>query len=318
MLCILSATERNARGAVSVVILTRNSARTLRQCLEGLEASRVKPAEVIVVDGGSTDETLNIVGEHSSSLNTKVLYDEGRGLGYARDIGWREAGASSRYIAMIDSDVVIDPEFFSTAVKIMDLDEGLGALMGKLKSECNEKGLKAKFQVRNLSMALHIKDRPYPAASLSVSTPCTLYRKEALKEAGGFSDRYVLAKEDSYIAFKLRAMGYRLSVLNIYARHLESGKRFWRVNFRYGRSYPVIAKDFPKEAPLWSIRNRVFVMAIALPFIQTFIVAWYFRRYLREVSLGPAEALEMSMMETIRQLLRYSGMLYQYLKGGVD
>lgn len=315
---MLSATERNARGAVSVVILTRNSARTLRQCLEGLEASRMKPAEVIVVDGGSTDETLDIVREHASTLNARVLYDEGRGLGYARDVGWRGTLASSGYVAMVDSDVVVDPGFFGSAISIMDEDRGLGALAGKLKSECGERGLTARFQVRNLSMHLHTKDAPYPAQVPSVHTAFTVFRRRALEEVGGFSSSYRLAKEDSYISFRLRESGYRLSLLDIYARHLETGRRFWRVNFRYGRSYAVIARDFPKQAPLWTVKNAVYVAAIFLPFLQPFVMARYFRRYLKEAGLPASESLEMASMETVRQGLRSSGMLYQYLKGGVD
>lgn len=83
---------------VSVVVPARNAASVLEECLAAIVASR--PSELILVDGVSTDDTVEIARRHGA----RVLSDGGRGLPAARMIGARAAG--SRLVALIDADVV--------------------------------------------------------------------------------------------------------------------------------------------------------------------------------------------------------------------
>lgn len=84
---------------VSVVVPARNAARWLGKCLESIRAE--KPREIIVVDGCSTDDTVEI----ALSLGARVLSDEGRGLPAARMLGVQSA--CSDVVALIDADVVL-------------------------------------------------------------------------------------------------------------------------------------------------------------------------------------------------------------------
>jgi len=84
---------------VSVVVPARNAAGMLEECLAAIVASQ--PSEVIVVDGLSSDETIQIARRHGA----RVLSDGGRGLPVARMIGAQ--AASSSVVALIDADVVL-------------------------------------------------------------------------------------------------------------------------------------------------------------------------------------------------------------------
>jgi glycosyltransferase involved in cell wall biosynthesis len=84
---------------VSVVVPARNAARMLPACLESIVLS--KPRELIVVDGESTDATIEIARSHGAT----VLSDRGRGLPFARILG-ADAATSPR-VALIDADVVL-------------------------------------------------------------------------------------------------------------------------------------------------------------------------------------------------------------------
>lgn len=66
---------------VSAVVCTLNSGESIQACLESLRANHVQ--EIVVVDGGSHDSTLEI----AHALADQVLRDEGIGLGAARNIG---------------------------------------------------------------------------------------------------------------------------------------------------------------------------------------------------------------------------------------
>lgn len=84
---------------VSVVVPARNAGRWLGECLESIRAE--KPREIIVVDGCSTDNTVEI----AQSMGARVLSDEGRGLPAARMLGVQRA--CSDVVALIDADIVL-------------------------------------------------------------------------------------------------------------------------------------------------------------------------------------------------------------------
>ncbi len=83
---------------VSVVIPAYNAAHFLPRCLESVFAQTLKPAEVIVVDDGSTDNTAAL----ASDLGATVLKCPNGGPGAARNAGIRSA--SGEWIALLDAD----------------------------------------------------------------------------------------------------------------------------------------------------------------------------------------------------------------------
>ncbi len=82
---------------VSVVVPTRNAESLIENCLTSIRLSN--PREIIVVDGLSSDRTVEIARRHGAT----VLSDEGRGLPAARRMG--AEAASSGLVALIDVDV---------------------------------------------------------------------------------------------------------------------------------------------------------------------------------------------------------------------
>jgi glycosyltransferase involved in cell wall biosynthesis len=84
---------------LTVVIPVRNAARLLPGCLDSVLPQR--PAQIIIVDGNSTDSTLDIARSYGGT----ILSDEGKGLPVARMLGVR--AAATKYVALIDADVVL-------------------------------------------------------------------------------------------------------------------------------------------------------------------------------------------------------------------
>lgn len=90
----------DARTAqVSVVVPARNAAHWLAECLASIQAQH--PAEIIVVDGCSSDTTVEI----AEAAGALVLSDGGRGVPAARMMGAR--AASCEILALIDADVLL-------------------------------------------------------------------------------------------------------------------------------------------------------------------------------------------------------------------
>lgn len=84
---------------LTVVIPVRNAARLLPDCLASV--AREGPSRIVVVDGNSTDGTLEIARRYP----TTILSDAGRGLPVARMLGAQ--AAKTRYVALVDADVVL-------------------------------------------------------------------------------------------------------------------------------------------------------------------------------------------------------------------
>lgn len=88
---------------VSIVLPVYNAERYLRECMDSIVNQTLRDIEVICVDDGSVDETLDILnGYAQKDSRVVVISQENRGAGLARNSGIRIA--SGRYIAFMDSD----------------------------------------------------------------------------------------------------------------------------------------------------------------------------------------------------------------------
>jgi glycosyltransferase involved in cell wall biosynthesis len=101
---------------LSVVIPTYNRLPILRQCLRALEAQRIEPPveryEVVVVDDGSSDDTVSWLGTHAAELpHVRLIRQEHGGPAEGRNRGVREARGD--VIVFIDSDLVVTPTFLT-------------------------------------------------------------------------------------------------------------------------------------------------------------------------------------------------------------
>ena len=87
--------------AVSVVIPTYNRCRELERALNSVLSQTIQPEEVIIVDDGSNDQTLNMLQQYEKQ-DIKIIHQANRGVSAARNRGVEEGG--SEWIAFLDSD----------------------------------------------------------------------------------------------------------------------------------------------------------------------------------------------------------------------
>lgn len=111
--------------SVDVVLLTLNSERKLEACLTSVYKN-VPVAQLIVVDGGSRDKTLEILQKFNRKYrNVKVIRDRGT-RATARQRGIQNV--STDWFLFVDSDVVLCDNWFQKAAK--HVDDGVGAVWG--------------------------------------------------------------------------------------------------------------------------------------------------------------------------------------------
>ncbi|MFI5364009.1 MAG: glycosyltransferase [Candidatus Binatia bacterium] len=93
---------------ISVVICAYNAERTMDACLASLRTLRYPSYQVIVVNDGSTDRTLEISQRYPE---VRIFSQENKGLSVARNVGI--AHASGEIVAFTDSDCVVDPDWLT-------------------------------------------------------------------------------------------------------------------------------------------------------------------------------------------------------------
>ena len=86
---------------ISFVVLTLNNQKTIRSCIESIISQNYPSFETLVIDGGSSDGTKEIV-EQYSNLNVKLYEFAGCGIGKSRQVGVRSS--KGEICAFIDSD----------------------------------------------------------------------------------------------------------------------------------------------------------------------------------------------------------------------
>ena len=111
--------------SVDVVLLTKNSEKVLEECLASVYAN-VPVNQLIVVDGYSTDRTLEILNRYNQKhSNVKIFFDRGT-RATAREKGIRQV--TTEWFMFLDSDVVVCKNWYRKALE--HIDEKTGAVWG--------------------------------------------------------------------------------------------------------------------------------------------------------------------------------------------
>jgi glycosyltransferase involved in cell wall biosynthesis len=97
-----------AAPKISVVICAYNAERTMQACLQSLRDLRYPHYEVVVVNDGSTDRTLEI---SQGFPEVRLISQQNRGLSAARNVG--AEASSGDIVAYTDSDCVVDPDWLT-------------------------------------------------------------------------------------------------------------------------------------------------------------------------------------------------------------
>jgi len=181
---------------VSVVIPVLNRAHLIGTALDSVKTQTYRPIEIVVVDDGSTDRTVDVVRNWAAqnvdhALQLCCIEQENQGANVARNRGVAESG--SLLIAFLDSDDRWLPEKVQKQVAELQDHEHMGGVYCGLRSV-----------ERSSGFAQPVTPKSYPTGKLlarmlvhDVSSPtsCWMVRKKCLEEAGLF-DVSLPARQD--------------------------------------------------------------------------------------------------------------------------
>jgi len=182
---------------ISIIIPTLNEEKYLPRCLSSLNnQSRKEIRELIVVDGGSTDETVEIARKYSD----KILVEPGRAVGASRNIGATEA--TGEILAFIDADTVASVDWLEEIARSFHDDPNAVGVTGPTIPYGGTKLDELAYQVATgWAQRLSLKVGLPHVAGFNCA-----YRKGAFWQAGGFDERRELS-EDVMLSLRIRHEG---------------------------------------------------------------------------------------------------------------
>lgn len=244
---------------ISVIIAAKNAEKSIEECLSSVQMNN--PAEIIVVDGNSTDKTLDIARRYTN----KIYSDEGKGFNYAQQLG--VAQATQEYVALVDADITLLEGTLATLLAELEVSNCISmqaTILGANLSTYWERAADWTFRIFQAQRGVGLGSAVIRRATLLE------HKFDPFLEGGGDYD----------FKIKVEGEGYKLgtSPSVVYHHHRADMKGFIKQRFRDGR---VAARVIWKHG-LWAGRfgppvTRLYWICICLAkgkpgFIPYFIV----------------------------------------------
>jgi glycosyltransferase involved in cell wall biosynthesis len=103
----------------SIIMPVYNRENSIKLAIESVVKQSYKKIELIVVDDGSSDNTLNVINEFNELINIRVFKEKHTGVSHARNVG--VLNASGEYFFFLDSDNTWSSNFIDTMLSFMEL-----------------------------------------------------------------------------------------------------------------------------------------------------------------------------------------------------
>lgn len=165
---------------ISIVIPVKDRGHLIGRCLDSVSVQTITPAQVIVVDNGSSDNTFETVrkwGADHPCLNLTLLSECSPGASAARNRGLREV--TSEYVYFFDSDDEMHPTLLEKAIKAIG-DADLIYWKGEVV------GLDGKIYPKSFHTDSLLRRHMYNAL---LSTQLFMCRTSLVREVGGWEEK---------------------------------------------------------------------------------------------------------------------------------
>jgi GT2 family glycosyltransferase len=249
----------------SVVVPILNAARTFPACLRALDNLRPSPDEVILVDNGSTDDSLLMAKTFASlshSFRVQLLCAAPRGASTARNTGIKAAGGD--IIVFTDADCSPAPDWLGRLLEPFD-DHQIGAVAGRVVGDPGSTLPELFSTLYTLRLpkepSLHDHWTPiqggYPTANLAV-------RRTVLDRLEGFDESVAIYGEDYDLCARLYGAGSKLLYspdAQVLHHHRTTLRGLLRQAYGFGLGQAYVIRrhlssgmriDLPRGSATWS------------------------------------------------------------------
>ncbi len=200
---------------VEVMILNYNGEEYLNECLVSLAQTRYLDFSILLIDNNSSDAGLDLV--RSRFPFVKIIRHQ-ENLGFGRAYNLAIEASESDYIALLNNDTRVDPDWLKPLVRALLEDENLAAASSKLlfldhPRVINHVGGGMNFIGLGFDQGMFEPDGDEyqsPGEVFFPSGAACLMRKSAYEECRGFDSKFFMYHEDVDLGWRFQLMGYKV------------------------------------------------------------------------------------------------------------
>ena len=260
---------------LSIIIPNFNGKQFIKLCLDSIRKQDCSFYELIIVDNGSSDGSVEYINEYYPDL---TLIENKENLGFAAAVNQGIKISSSDYVFLLNNDVELESGCVSNLLKCIEKDENIFAVSSKMVQYNDRNKMDdAGDEYTILGWTCKVGDGKSPdlytseRETFSACAGAAIYRKDILDKLKYFDENFFAYMEDVDISYRARIWGYKCVYCpEAVVYHLGSGTSGSRYN------------EFKIRL---AARNNVYVPYKNMPWPQLalngiFLLAGYLIKYL--------------------------------------
>jgi GT2 family glycosyltransferase len=243
---------------VSVTIVTYNSGRFIKRCLESVLAQKCTK-EIIVIDNSSTDGTVDILEQFGDRC--QIVYND-ENIGFAAAQNQAISLGSGDWVLTLNPDVLLLPNFIQALVDAGQMDKRIGTVCGKLlailatfdlpdKPLVDSTGIYFTPMLRHLDRGSQEVDNGHYLNHeyvFGATAAAALYRRTMIEDVSiqgeFFDEEFFVYREDADVAWRAQLLGWRC----IYTPHARG--------YHVRNVLPGNRRALPAVINMHSVKNR--------------------------------------------------------------
>jgi len=244
---------------VSVTIVTFNSGRFIKRCLESVLAQRYPNKEIIVIDNASTDGTVDILEQFVDRC--RVVYND-ENIGFAAAQNQAISLSNGEWVLTLNPDVLLLGNFIQALAEAGQLDPKVGTVCGKLltigasfdlpdKALVDSTGIYFTPMLRHLDRGSQEIDNGHYLNHefvFGATAAAALYRRRMIEDIAVdeefFDPDFFVYREDADVAWRAQLLGWRC----IYTPHARG--------YHVRNVLPGNRRALPSVINMHSVKNR--------------------------------------------------------------
>ena len=284
---------------IAVVVPNWNGADRLSACIASLAAQTCEETEIVVVDNGSTDDSLVVLERLADEIAPlpMMVVRNAINLGFAGGVNRGIAAAlerGARAVALLNNDAVADPGWLAALAAALDANPDVAVVTSRL-LHGDGRTVDSTGDFYTSWGLPYARDRDEPSDPVRPSGEvfggsggASLYRGELFADVGMFDERFFVLLEDVDLGFRARLAGHRAWYCADAVAYHDQGSTQRTVSGMAARQYVrnlplLLVKDVPARL-LWRVVPR---FAIVYPML----ILNLFRRRQGRAALGGAFAV---------------------------
>jgi GT2 family glycosyltransferase len=212
---------------VTLIVLNHNSLNKFGEeaykYLESIVNTEYDNLEIVIVDNGSTDGSIDEIQKRFGNLNNVKIVRSRANLGYAggNNLGFKLYGRGSKYVAFINNDVEVESDWLRKIIEVMENDPKIAAAQPKILQ------LKRRELIDSLGGLIDRLGRAYdlfhnlrdkknitkPFEVFYARGAAIIIRSEVFDKLGGFDPDYFIYYEETDLCWRMRLLGYHVTTV---------------------------------------------------------------------------------------------------------